>query len=287
MLKEKEHISASKISLIKDCLGKYYFRYIKKNEEKEILFSGTLIGIVIHSLLEDCVNIFKQTKKIKTVNEFIDENFALKYDSILNKEININKKILYKKKGFSEKQFLKDGIKWSKELFYFLDRYIIKYSEDYFAERRFEIEEQEYLITGVKDFIALDKEGNIHVADFKTTSDMKKWYFVDYRNDIQSLFYSWAALREFGNIMKAFSYLILSKDDRFIFVNNYREIRTEEEIKKSFSVIVDYVRKASKDSLDFSKWTPEESKCNFCTYVNICDYSKSKEKNFRKMLKII
>ena len=82
------------------------------------------------------------------------------------------------------------------------------------------------------------------------------------------------------------------KNKKVILKNNYLfskwgNMTIINEIKKSFSVIVDYVRKASKDSLDFSKWTPEESKCNFCTYVNICDYSKSKEKNFRKMLKII
>lgn len=280
-----DSISASKINTIKDCLGKFHYKYILNINQTEILFVNTLIGLVIHSLMEESVNMIRNKIKLKKINEFIDNNFELKYESILELELSKNK-VLYAKKGFNKSEAIKGGIKWTKEFLVFLNSYLLRYSKEFYTERKFEFEYRNYRITGFVDFISVNSKDEYHVLDFKTTSDLRKWYFVDFSSDIQSLFYSFAILNEFKSPMKKFSYLILSKDDRIIFVNSEKENRSEQEIFNSFDKIIDIIEQAKLNSNNPKLYSPDESKCGFCSYSNICPSFKEGSFNFRKYLKI-
>ena len=284
-MQKLDSISASKINTIKDCLGKFHYKYILKTNQVEILFVNTLIGLVIHSLMEESINMIRNGFKLKKINEFIETNFESKYDSILQLELSKNK-VLYAKKGFKKPEAIKTGIKWTKEFLIFLNRYLLKYSKEFYTEKRFEFEYKNYLITGFIDFLSVNSKDEYHVLDFKTTSDFKKWYFVDFSSDIQSLFYSFAILNEFKTSMKKFSYLILSKDDRIIFVNSEKENRDEKEITKSFDKIISIIEKAKENSSNVKLYSPDETKCGFCSYSNICPSFKEGSFNFRKYLKI-
>lgn len=279
-----DSISASKINLINDCLGKYHFRYILKTEQKEITFIATIIGLVIHSLMEECVKMIQKRSNIKLINKFIEDNFKLKYDSMLISESNKNK-LIYKKRGFKEPETIKSGIKWTKEFIIFLNNYLLKYSKEVFTEKKFEFEYKNYKINGFIDFLSINSKDELHVLDFKTTSDLRKWYFVDFNSDIQSLFYSFAILKEYNKLMKKFSYLILSKDDKIIFVNSEKENRTENQIIEAFDKIILLIENANKNSSNNEFYSPTETKCGFCSYSNICSSYKGKF-NFRNFLKI-
>lgn len=284
-MQKLDSISASKINSLKDCLGKFHYKYVIKIEQTEILFVNTLIGLVIHSLMEESISMVKAGFKLNKINEFIENNFELKYHSILEIEISKNK-VLYAKKGFKESEAIKLGIKWTKEFLFFLNRYLLRYSKEFYTEKKFEFEYKNYLINGFIDFISVNSKDEYHVLDFKTTSDLRKWYFVDFSSDVQSLFYSFAILNEFKQLMKKFSYLILSKEDRIIFVNSEKENRNEKEITNSFNKIIKVMNDARENSSNLKLYNPEESKCGFCSYSNICPSYKEGSFNFRKYLKI-
>ncbi len=280
-----DSISASKINLIKDCLGKFHFKYIQKINQKEITFTATIIGLTIHQLMEDCVAMIRKRIKLSKINEFIELNFESKYKSIIELELSKNR-VLYKKKGFKEPEAIKSGIKWTKEFIVFLNSYLLKYSKEFYTEKKFEFEHKGFLINGFIDFLSINSKDEFHVLDFKTTSDLKKWYFVDFSSDVQSLFYSFAILKEFNQVMKKFSYLILSKDDRIIFVNSERENRDKKEIEEAFDKIILLIQRAKENSSDTKFYNPHETKCGFCSYSNICPSFKEGSFNFRKYLKI-
>ena len=56
--------SVSRYKLQLDCLGKYYFRYIKNIEVEKLTWPGTIFGSSIHKYIEDNLQKVDEIKKL-------------------------------------------------------------------------------------------------------------------------------------------------------------------------------------------------------------------------------
>jgi hypothetical protein len=98
--------SPSRLKLSLDCLGKYYFRYVKKLSVKEKVWPGTVYGTAVHLFIEENL---KEIKK-KDIKKDIKVSFLDCWND--SKAEAVSKGGIWSlPRGYKEDVYLKEGEK--------------------------------------------------------------------------------------------------------------------------------------------------------------------------------
>ena len=250
--------SKSRYALQKDCLGKYYWTYIKGFRDLT-LWPGTLGGTAIHLYLE---RYYPQITSLKYLKDL--PPFEELYREVYSKEIASS--MIYKTPyKFNEKIFIDNYQKFINSIFKFLFNYLPtgKLVFEEAISKKISIADVELEITGVIDLQILTPEGT-HIIDFKTTKNNASWVFVDFSNDPQSLSYYFLTTER--NPL-TFGYTIFNIEQKTIIV------QATEYSSDGFVGFNDILKKfieghqAASDPLN---WTPSKNKCKWCSHRPYC-----------------
>jgi hypothetical protein len=266
-------ISASKISIAEECFGKYYYRYIEKPNIKNVCWPGTIQGIVNHLLLEQALNLRKKGAPI----DIIIFQTLERFESEIQKEFDLRKQtdILKYPRNYNYEEFIKHG----KEIISEYIRYVLNLIPRGFQfETEFNIEELipdlGVILEGYIDLIYWDNNDNIHIVDYKNTSDISKWRNFNWENDIQSRIYIFMVYKKYGYLPRTFSYLVIDK--KWIKVSKFEYIIREDFIQNNgFRYIEKKIKDLVRNTLfhNTSLFTPSEELCKWCDYRTICPRS--------------
>jgi hypothetical protein len=267
-------ISASKIKLaFEDCYGKYYFKYVEKIKTQEVVWPGTLLGEVIHKFIENSIHAIQNKVKLKDFKQ--DINFEQSFTEKLA-EYKKNNKAFKFSRGTSKKDFLLKGQKYSELFVKFIYGFIENQHGVFYPEHRIEfIDSDNNRISGIIDLL-IQLDNLFSVIDFKTTGDWNKWFYVDWKNDIQSLMYLYLVYENKKAFIKSYDYLILDHEQRALFFKNYEYLEHEldEKIQYIKRIIAKLVN-IHKDP-DYKKYKklfrPEQTKCHFCDFKDKCAF---------------
>lgn len=295
-------LSKSQIQIQNDCLGKFYFQYIKKADVKKHTWSTTIFGEIIHAQIENFLNKYKDDvsfkevvnkvlskKKLSFSKTFLydhDLGFKNQFETIEKEYIEKNTVIKFTRK-FPEKEFFNYGDKWSPLVIKFLVKYL-RIDLPFENEKKFEVEVSRKLLgkdfkdkrkiqlVGVYDHL---RENDI--VDFKTTTISEKYYYIDWLNDLQSLMYYFAFYLENKRYPEAFTYIVFNLLDSMFFITQHSYDNSEQSIEKMRSIFSRILEKflINYDMAEDKKyWKPEPTKCGFCVYKDICSKSIAKKK---------
>jgi len=265
-------LSASKLKLIDDCFGKYYFKYIEKVNVPQVLWPGTLRGSVLHAILEESVKM----KLDRIDNDLILQSVKGKFKKyFLEGKADKSKGKFTKTRTYNEPDYLEQGEKSAINF----TRFVINYFHNIkFAFPELTIEkEYEYvpgiILKGIIDLPIITEFDKLRIIDFKTTSDSEKWYFVYFPEDIQKLSYFYLGLQHFKKFAEGFDYLIYNIDEKNIFFQsiNYPEEPFDKE--KFFKPLTERIEVVK--YLHFNPnekyYNPSKNSCKWCDFAkNLC-----------------
>ena len=250
--------SKSRYSLQKDCLGKYYFTYIKGIRDNT-MWPGTLAGTTLHLYLEENYSTINSLKDIKSL-----PSFTKLYEKVKVEEI--TKGSNYKRPNrFNEDQFLNNYEKFLDDIFKFLFLYLPK-GDLIFEENKSKnliIRDTDLEINGILDLQIVSPDG-VHIIDFKSTKNNASWYFIDWEHDPQSLSYYYL-LRERNPI--SFAYTIFNVEAKTIITQN--NVFHPEYEERFLDILDDFVT-GHENAEDVSKWKPSAQKCKWCHANKYC-----------------
>lgn len=250
--------SKSRYSTQKDCLGKYYFTYIKGIRDNT-LWPGTLAGTTLHLYLEENYPSITSLKDIRTL-----PSFTKLYEKVKTEEITAGSN--YKRPHkFNEDQFLNLYEKFLDDIFRFLFLYLPK-GDLLFEENRSDrlvVSEVELEINGIIDLQVVSPDG-VHIVDFKSTKNNANWYFLDWEHDPQSLSYYYL-LRERNPL--SFAYTIFNVEAKTIITQN--NVFHPEYEERFLNILHDFVI-GHQHAEDKSLWKPTVQKCKWCHANRYC-----------------
>lgn len=285
-------LSASKINLFFTCPLQYYFRYLYlwDNKPIQINWPGAGFGEAMHKILED---VSKQLVDKVSPHKIIVEHAAncqwTKYYEKWMKD-RIKDKTLRKPKSYNHKRTIEAGEKFAK----IMSQFLIDYSNgftDLKPESEFTIQYdyiENVLLNGFVDLTLFFNEYS-KIFDFKTTKYPEKFFFVNWENDTQSLIYLYNHLKTYKQLPKSFSYLVLSHDNKIIFLKEIilqNDLSTQKELfellTEQVKTVVEYTRNPN-----INIAIPEEEKCMWCDYKQWCTkrYMTSVQKAALKIIK--
>lgn len=246
-------LSVSKTKTFLDCAKKFKFSYILKFPKKE--FEYHTFGKFCHKALEDF--------HLAYINGSEDP-----FHSVMSRSYKSAKKE-YKEKLTKEME---------KECFDICNKYLELISnqknsgslpEVLACEKPFSLNINENVIlNGMIDRVQVDKDGVIHVADYKTTKN-KKYLKNDF---FQLLTYAFVIASENSDIKKVRGSYILLR-------HGFENITTEfniDEILKIKDKYLDYANKIVSEQ-DF-KANPT-ALCDYCDFLEFCDEGKRISRN--------
>lgn len=241
------NLSVSKVKTFKDCAAKYRFSYIEKLPQKDWEF--LVFGKFLHEVLE------KFHKELM-------EGSERPYNTILTDCF---------KQALPNYKMTKEA---KKESFDILCGYLVQMEqarrEDSLptflrAEKDFYINiDDKILLNGFIDRIQLDRDGVIHVSDYKTTKNPK---FLE-QDLFQLLTYAYVLLLEDPKLeVVRGSYILLR--------HNFKSIVQEfprEEILKIEDIFLEYAENIQKEKL----FRPNASfLCKYCSFLDNCNDGKN------------
>lgn len=244
-------LSVSKAKTFNTCKKQYKFAYIEKLPSKE--FEHFTFGSVCHLVLE----LFH--------NEYIN-GCTDPFNKVLSRS--------YKE---AIRQYeLKVTENMKKEIISIFNEYLLQISRRetqaniLACEKPFQLILEDpnlsvaIMLNGVIDRIQLDKDGVLHVADYKTTKN--KQFLVD--DWFQLLVYAYVLYKENPDLKKVrVSYILLRHN--FEYLSKEFEI---EEIMKVEPKIIEYASNILKEK-DFNATT--NNLCQFCSYLDLCEEGRS------------
>jgi hypothetical protein len=256
--------SKSRYSLQKDCLGKYYYTYIKGFRDNT-LWPGTLGGTTLHLFLEKN---FKEVQSLKDIKKL--PSFLNLYEEVKKEEIDKGGKYKTPYK-FNQEHFINNYEKFLDDIFKFLFLYLPKgkliFEEN--LNKKITINNVELDINGIIDLQVMGEDG-ISIIDFKTTKNNASWYFIDWEHDAQSLSYYYL-LREKNPI--SFAYTIFNVEAKTIITQN--NLYHSDYENNFITILNDFIKNhnlANSERVDLYK--PEVNKCKWCHVNNFCTVKK-------------
>jgi len=261
--------SHSRLSTFEQCRLKYKYRYIDKIKPEIEKTIESLLGSIVHEVLE---YLYEEIKKEKIPS----------MDDILIIYINkwkegYNEKIVIVKNNLSEKDYFNKGIN-------FLVTYYTRHrpfdDNTLETEKRIDVnldEEKNYKIIGYVDRISYNiknKEYEIH--DYKTANSLPSKEKIE--NDRQLALYSIAIKEIFGkekNVCLVWHYLAHDK--------KICSRRTNEQLEQLKKEIISLINK-----IESTKEFPSNKSilCNWCEYKSTCpewSFEKNKKENQKQL----
>jgi hypothetical protein len=239
------NLSVSKLKVFEDCQAKYKFCYIDKLPRKDQEFH--IFGKFLHLILEDFHGkIIKNPELADTWEDVLKDSWDVgysKYSSDLTGEqykdakdiVNIYKKVL-----------IKEGLP-----------NVIAVEEPFLININDQV-----LLNGVIDRIQIDKDGIIHVGDYKTTKDKK--YLKDF---FQLITYSFVVMLKDPSVMKLRSSFILLKHNCEYLTKEYSRDEVMSIAEKFFECFL----KIGEEKL----WRENpQFLCKYCDYLDNCKKGK-------------
>lgn len=285
-------LSASKIIMMTDCFGKYYFRYIK-GLKKENIYPGTLFGKAIHKIAEEALKL-KLSEDDNTIYERFKNRFDEYYLKMKVEETKSGDRTFCETRDYDEQTYIQSSNKIANTFL----KFILKYFNTYWIksihnEKQVEGEYDLLKIEGVKlklnGFVDLMIEGEdgYDIYDFKTTKHSSKFYCIEWDKDIQSLIYLYLLNKEYNKLGNSFSYIVLNQDEKVLFsqtkiINGSYE-KMEDRFHNLTSMLTNCVYLHMNGTQDDYK--PEQQKCNWCKDKKYCNRSPFKYKRIPKDVK--
>lgn len=277
--------SVSRYGLQKDCLGKYYFKYIKNIETPFIVWPGTLFGTVVHSVIENIIEKYKSDDSFREgitnykngelkkspATLIAEKMFVDEYESQMIKE----KKRFRKSRDYDKEGTIKSGKKWVPKIIDFMIKVVGFDEVESEMKITSDVDKHNMRITSYLDIVKKE-DGKVTIFDMKNTKYPQKFFFKDWSNDIQSNVYI-ALLNKEKNIqVNKFGYLVFSIEDSMMFCNGIEHsgiehINTATELVNR--ITDEFVENHGKAD-DTSLWSPEEQKCKWCEFSKACKVAK-------------
>ena len=287
MEEEVLQLSASKIKLVHQCFGKYYYRYIIKIPFIQTIWPGTIFGTIIHKILEEVMLNKKDKMSDEDILEKVNNRFEAEFLHQLDNIKKDKNKVFKKSMDYREDTFLKKGEKTALSISKFVLKYygheIYDINPELIMESNWEYTPNVF-IKGVADLPLHTSKIEYKIVDFKTTKDSNNFYFIYWPTDIQSLVYLYLCYKKFGTFATGFEYLVCNHEEKNMFINSKYFIelpKTKEEIKKFFEPldieinnIIDMIKKPKEEY-----WNPTVDNCGFCEFSRWCKLSKSIRKD--------
>lgn len=266
-------LSASGINIYKECFNKYYFRYIKKIKVKEIKWPGTIFGTVIHAVLEDYLKGDNREKKFllkrKNLKEYSKNVFNLNYAKEMA-GIELTKNLEYREnRDYNHDTFFKNGIKYAALLINFFQNYFPE--EILFAaeqEIQCNLDDTDIDLKGLIDVTATHPGVDYRIYDLKSTKISSKFYYVDWKKDIQSLIYCYLQYQVYGSWPESFGYLVIDTTNKMIMLKENKvgfEFGEKNILNGYLYNIVKEIKERGANPKD-EYVTPEKQKCYWCPY---------------------
>ena len=272
-------ISASKIKLaFEDCYGKYYFRYVKKLPVQEVVWPGTTLGEIIHKYIENSIEAINNSVKLEDFKKsIVFEKIFSEYLANYKK----HNKVFKYSRDINKKDFLIKGQKYSELFVKFIYGFIeSEKNENTILRPEYKIEftKDNIRTSGIIDLFVDSQAINKKVIDFKTTGDWHKWFYVDWKNDIQSIMYLYLIYESMQAFVNQYDYLILDHNKKIIFFKGYSYTHEEiidkiESLKRIIYKLVQMHLESAQD-LDkkfFPYFKPEKTKWFFCDFKDNCN----------------
>lgn len=299
-MKKDIYFSASRYSLMNDCLAKYKFHYIDKVKVETVTWPGTIFGTSVHRMIELFLFLYKrnkstfqkdiekikQNKKAKKLEDLISKIFIHIYEKELSKYDPRKKKSKFKHittkfrktRDYNINKTISNGTKWCNKIIIFLIKYINIDKTKSEVKLQFSVKKGNYniMLTGYIDLLLENNNKSMSIIDVKNTKYPEKYFCVDWENDIQSLTYLYLTQKNLKQFINSFSYFIFNINENMIFINNqtYSENKIKEDIKNFNKKLNDFIKnheKALKDKKDI--YFPEKNKCYWCEFSSGCKQS--------------
>lgn len=288
------NFSQSRFSTLIDCSGKYYYQEINKPDIEivEKTFPRTIMGLITHRIIELAMLDYKTGDfDLKSIIEYVDTYFERAKKDVYAREFEESKKKFIKTKGYDQKKDEEDTKIWSRHILNFLKKNHLNKIESVdsiYPEKKYECfidhsSGQKIRLSGIVDLSYTDTANQNHMVDFKTTKDNSTYYFVYFENDIQSVVYYIIGKKAANILYSTFSYLVANNIQKTIFQNVIDfEKAGSQNIDIVFNVIINTFYKLHLESFEPSSRTPEETKCRWCNFSDICEKSLNTKKVVKK-----
>lgn len=247
LYKESEtlRLSVSKVKTYDHCKKQYYFNYILKLPQKDFEFHT--LGKTVHLILE----LFHSTY-INGSSEPKHKVMGRAYKKALS---------LYSSKLTKESR---------KEIYDIIDSYLQKVSKEQkpdiiAVERNFNVHiADRVVLNGMIDRVQLDKDGVLHVIDYKSTKNPK--YLKD--DFLQLLTYAYILAEEDSSIEKVRgSYVMLRHNFEYI---------TKEFSRKEIEQIKSKYEGYAASIGNQADWNANVGPlCNYCSFLSECEEGKA------------
>lgn len=274
----KIRLSASKLKMIKECFGKYFYKYIAEVKAPEKTWPATIYGLVCHEILEEALIEKQAGKKEKDIYEKYSApgNFGRLYLEKIASEKAIGRKLGHPR-FYNEDDFIEAGEKSIKVflkfvLGYFKEFHKLMPEEELASDWEWD---DEITLGGIADLPMFLTELILRIIDFKTTQHSENFYFVNWFEDIQSLMYIYMSWKKFNIFPQGFDYLVFNWKENNIFLNSITHATppdSPEKIKEFFKGLHEILVSAKLMHRNPKKsyYFPTPEKCKWCDFKNIC-----------------
>jgi hypothetical protein len=239
------NISVSKLKVFENCQAQYKFQFIDKLPKKKQ--DSLTFGLFLHLILEYFHGeIIKNPELSNTWESILEKSWDIGYDKY-------------------SKDLTGDQYKEAKEIINIYKNIIIEQglSNVIAVEKSFLINiNDQILLGGVIDRIQIDKDGIIHVCDYKTTKNVK--YLKDF---FQLMTYCYVIMLEDSSITKLRSSFVLLKHNFKYLTKEYSRDEVISIAEKFFECFL----KIGEEKL----WRENpQFLCKYCDYLDNCKKGK-------------
>jgi RecB family exonuclease len=235
-------LSASRVKTFQTCARKYYYTYIKKLPR--LAWDHFDIGTIVHSVLEEFHNTFRDDKNVLDLNGLMTKCFANQKEKILKE-----KKI--KNSTFIEaRDLLKEYLRNLKDKG--LGSLILCNEEDFIVQLN-----DDFKVQGFIDRIDEDKDNIYHIKDYKTTKSNK------YMEPFQLITYGIHLSQKFPTIEHFRGSYVMLKFGGMLVSYDFNQ----EDVEKAKKSLIEYGNLICEEQ----KWAQRPSKlCSFCDFQKVC-----------------
>lgn len=266
-------LSQSQINSYETCKLKYMFRYFTNIGDIETTWPGTLFGKVQHAILEDLLNSINAGERDEmTLVRSVKGQFEDRYNDMrkaAGKKFKLSR-------DYNEEDYLSDGDKYSRILASFINKFIPLNFHKLLSEFKIYVPYNERLrMTGITDVTLFTDENHYEIFDLKVTIDSSKYYFVDWDYEIQSILYEHLTNHQFGFPMELFTFIVLNRHERALFLKQQYKILDDEDRKKQkFEDLFKEVAEIDEFIFNLPKDNLKALKCNKYDQCKWCNYKK-------------
>ncbi len=271
----KIRFSASKLKTIKDCYGKYFYRNIAEIKVPEKTWPATVYGLVCHGILEESLLERQAGQKEKDIfNKFTEKGlFEKRFKETVATEKERGR-IFGKPRSYNEDDFMVAGEEGLRVLLKFVLGYFKNFTK-LLPEEKLESDWQwdtEIFLNGIADLPVFFEEAIYRIFDFKTTQHSENFYYVNWKEDIQSLMYLYMSYKKFGIWPQGFDYLVFNWKENNIFLNSVTHPiapKNDEELAHFFDGLNKILTSAKimHRKPKTSYYFPEKEKCHWCEFA--------------------